>query len=152
MVRERTERNGNGDERIENMNSYALNMKIIFVLFLTGIVGLSGCKKRLFDYRNKYVGDYSITTTVGSLQGGVYTEEEFTYQGKVWYNGKEHEKGVLVIVYDEGPFGKAIATINRKGKVINKNHSGEFTDEDHFEISFQNDPNGSGTILKGTRI
>jgi hypothetical protein len=123
---------------------------LIFILIIALLVPQSGCKKRLFDYRNKYVGDYAITTTVGTLNGGVYTEEEFTYHGKVYYNKKEQKKGWIVIVYNEGE--ECHTSIDRKGKVTHEYHGGEFFDRENFKIWFENAPNGTATVMKGTRI
>jgi hypothetical protein len=132
--------------------SYLYRMKriVTFILLVFILIGQSGCKKRLFDYRNKYVGNYAITTTVGTLTGGVYTEEQFTYQGKVYYDKKEHEKGVIVIVYKEGK--ECTTTIDRKGKVTFKYHGGEFYDRETFKVWFENAPNGTATEMKGSRI
>lgn len=123
---------------------------LTFIFLVVVLAAQSGCKKRLFDYRNKYVGNYAITTTVHTMTDGVSTYEEIIYQGKVYYDKKEHGKGELVIVYDDGK--ECTTIINRKGKVVFKYHWGEFLDRDTFSIGFENNANGTGTVMKGTRI
>jgi hypothetical protein len=74
------------------------NKGIIF-LFLSLIIISSGCKKKLFDYRNKYTGDYNFVYSYSSwtLSLGVYESDTIYYSGKVYYDKKS--KGIIKINY-----------------------------------------------------
>ncbi len=67
---------------------------LIFFLFVL----LSGCKKKLFDDRTKYIGDYefridrSCTPSIGNCDTTYY------YQGKIEYSD---DKDKVIIYYDE---------------------------------------------------
>jgi hypothetical protein len=58
-----------------------------------------GCKKQLFDYRNKYTGDYDFVYTYNSwmMNIGYYDSGTLNYSGKVYYDKKS--EGVIKINY-----------------------------------------------------
>lgn len=56
--------------------------KIFFLLLLSSL--LWSCKKNLFDYRNKFIGDYNflVHKTAWSLSGP-FIDTTYSYQGRI---------------------------------------------------------------------
>ncbi|MNU79655.1 hypothetical protein D3C71_692700 [compost metagenome] len=64
----------------------------LFVLLLLCIVSGS-CDKKLFDYRNKYIGDYRFDYHYEYWEmGGANKDTTITYEGKIAYGGKGNLK------------------------------------------------------------
>jgi hypothetical protein len=45
------------------------------------VVSITGCKKPLFDYRKKYLGDYSFSVHKSSYIGGISYDTSYTIDG-----------------------------------------------------------------------
>ena len=61
------------------------------------------CRKRPFDDRNKYTGNWIFQYHVIVNQLGQPTEDDAgTFTGRIFYNGKDDAKGVLWFEYAEG--------------------------------------------------
>jgi hypothetical protein len=69
-----------------------------FVLPIFLIILLSACEKKLFDRRNKYIGDYTFTYSYSYLQGGTVIDTSIFYSGTIVYGSKGEIK---VSWYDE---------------------------------------------------
>jgi hypothetical protein len=64
-------------------------MKLFSIFIFTFLLFFSSCKKRLFDTRNKYIGDYSFAVKKGSwVTGGSYTSSSYSYSGNITYGRK----------------------------------------------------------------
>jgi hypothetical protein len=73
-----------------------------FTFLLSTLFIVSACEKRLFDYRNKYVGNYKFTYQEQSVNGCIYNlgpVEPGEYQGKIYYDRKEDGKAGLHISF-----------------------------------------------------
>lgn len=60
-----------------------IEIMLVFIFFCTSLLG---CRKELFDYRNKFIGNYSFTIHVRTVYGiGPYFVSDTTYisDGKV---------------------------------------------------------------------
>lgn len=130
---------------------YKLGSVFVFGLIL---LSLSGCDKKLFDYRNRYIGEYQFTYHYSYWQmGGGTGDTTISYVGKVkygekecikfdWHNGDEYE-------YD----------VSRKGEISKCNHAiGKF-DKNNFLFSYTDNLCSPGPLgysftvsLSGTKL
>jgi len=66
-----------------------------------GLVIINGCKKKPFNYRNKYVGDWEFTveiTEVNTDSLGYYYHDTISYVGEIYYGNEDDE---LLITYTD---------------------------------------------------
>lgn len=134
-------------------------MKASLFLYLLLLLPLCGCKKKLFDYRNKYDGDYTITyhSEGGDLNNGPHPTVDTTYQGTVshpkkgdqvvfQYNGK-----TLSYTVDKKGWikEKTGVTAGKNGKMIDQYETiGRFKDKNNFYLKWeQHSPGGWGKVM-----
>ena len=58
---------------------------------------LFGCQKKPFDYRNKFLGDYTFVTHVHSVYGispVIIHDTTYTNDGKIWYGSDENKVSI----------------------------------------------------------
>jgi hypothetical protein len=74
-------------------------LKIVLTTLVINTIPFS-CKKQLFDYRNKYTGDYDFTYSYSSwiVNQGTVSSGTSNYSGKVYYDKKS--EGVIKINYE----------------------------------------------------
>lgn len=108
-----------------------------FVTILTAIVlitALTGCEKKLFDYRNKYLGDYQITYYYSYWQmGGVTGDTTITNNGEVKYG----DKGNIKIDWYDG--SEYEFEVSKEGEITKCNYSLGTIDKKNFSLSFTDD-------------
>lgn len=81
-------------------------MKIFTTLIVVFcVVSIAGCKKPLFDYRKKYLGDYSFSIHESSSIGGTSHDTSYTTDGTL---SKGSDLQSIQIIY---PSRKAIEFI-----------------------------------------
>ena len=94
------------------------------------------CKKKMFDYRNKYVGEYSFsgyTYTIGRISGNSDTTYFENIDGELSYD-KKGEKGTMNLFVENLIFKEF--TIDKSGN-INLCLSKTTIDNDYtFEITY----------------
>lgn len=112
---------------------------ITSLLILTA--SLPGCKRKLFDYRNKYLGDYQITYHYNYWEmGGITKDTTITYSGEVRYGSK----GEIKIDWYDG--SEYAFKVSKKGAISKCNQSIGTMDRHHFELSFTDDLCGTGPM------
>ena len=108
-----------------------------FVNILTVIVLISalfGCKKKLFDYRNKYLGDYQIVYQYSYWQmGGVTGDTTINYIGQIKYGDKGNIK---IDCYDGSEYE---FEVSKDGEITKCNSSLGTIDKNNFELTFTDD-------------
>lgn len=62
--------------------------RFVLLIFSALLVVLPGCKKKLFDRRNKYIGDYTFTYSYHYFQGGTQIDTSIFYSGSIDYGSK----------------------------------------------------------------
>jgi hypothetical protein len=104
-------------------------------------VSLPGCKRKLFDHRNNYLGDYQITYHFNYWEmGGITKDTTITYNGEVRYGGKEEIK---IDWYDGSEY---TFNISKKGSISKCNQAIGTMDRKQFELSFTDDVCGTGPM------
>ena len=63
------------------------------------VVSITGCKKPLFDYRKKYLGDYSFSVHESSSIGGTSHDTSYTNDGTIT---KGSDLQSILITYSSG--------------------------------------------------
>lgn len=114
---------------------------ITITSFLILAISLPGCKRKLFDYRNKYLGEYQITYHYNYWEmGGITKDTTITYSGEVRYGGKEEIK---IDWYDGSEY---TFNISKKGSLSKCNKSIGTMERKQFELSFTDDVCGTGPM------
>ncbi|WP_343637386.1 hypothetical protein [Fluviicola sp.] len=104
-------------------------------------ISLPGCKRKLFDYRNKYIGNYQLTYDFHYWEmGGITKDTSVVYKGKVKYG----EKGSVKIDWYDG--SEYIFDVSKKGAISKCNQSIGTMERKHFELSFTDDVCGTGPM------
>lgn len=112
---------------------------IISIFILTA--SLPACKRKLFDYRNKYLGDYQITYHYNYWEmGGITKDTTITYSGEVNYGSKGEVK---IDWYDGSEYA---FNVSKKGAISKCNNSIGTMERKHFELSFTDDVCGTGPM------
>jgi hypothetical protein len=102
----------------------------VFVL----ITALTGCEKKLFDYRNKYLGDYQITYHNSYVKnGGVTGDTTIVYVGEITYG----DKGNIKIEFFDG--SEEEFEVSKKGEISKCNSLLGEIDKKKFSLSFTDD-------------
>jgi hypothetical protein len=103
---------------------------------------LTSCEKQLFDYRNKYLGNWKFDVSdshevFNTIQGFHDTTILITYQGEIKY-GSENK----TILFQSQSYSKEF-TIDKNGNIIptlvfgpNYSESGGFEGKDIFRYNF----------------
>lgn len=127
-------------------------MKIILPLLLVCIAGISGCQKRIIDYRNKYVGTYLIRGHASWSVGDDFFHEEYSYKGRITYD-KSIDRHEMKIEEPDGDW--MVFEVNRKGIIgsVNKGAWGKFHTRNNFYITWETAPSGgNGITLEGVKF
>lgn len=69
-------------------------MKRFLLLFIIHLLLLSGCKKKIFDYRNKYLGTWNFEVEIterNTLFTGYSYHQIVNYKGKIEYGNSNDE-------------------------------------------------------------
>lgn len=82
-------------------NMYLYNRLLFF--FLPGLLFIFGCQKIPMDYRNPYVGKYSLKVTLYQWDAGqgTYVQTEKITQGEIYYEKGKENKHIICIRYAE---------------------------------------------------
>ena len=127
---------------------------IIPLIIFTLIIVFSSCKKtKLFDYRNKYIGEYDFEIHRGSFNMNDTTSSNSTvyYDGEI-LNGEGDS--TLNIIYRKNSTTELY--VSKDGELYRDSYyptKGEFTDDGDVEFSFYSGGMGGGTTtsVKGTK-
>lgn len=112
-------------------------LKIFSAIVL--ITALFACKKKLFDYRNKYLGDYTFTYTSSYWQmGGVTGDTTINYTGQLKYGDKQQIK----IEWFDG--SEVEFELSKKGIISKCNSEIGKMDKHSLELTFTDDLCGTG--------
>lgn len=106
----------------------------------------SGCEKRLFDYRNKYLGDYNVTYTVKWWDmSGNQGSSTSAFVATVKYAKKSKNK--IEFHYNNTMLE---IDINKEGELMKCNHKiGKFESKDKFTFKFDTNTCGTGGLGGG---
>lgn len=123
------------------------NISKITVIILI-VLSAFGCKKRPFDFRNKYVGDYDITYSYSSwqLNSGVYNSDTLSTGGKVYYDKKDQ----IIISYNTN--STLILGITKDGNLSLScgTEIGKFDNKNEFRINYGTNSCPGGGMGGGT--
>lgn len=101
----------------------------------------TGCKKRPFDYRNEFVGDWQFEREVPQPAGDTaFTWVTKVTQGEIYYKGKGKD---IFIRYDEDLF--ITLTIEENGIFAEKAYDGGIFGDEMTLIAWYGGPNLTGT-------
>lgn len=114
-----------------------MSLRNRFVLLFIGIIALTnfGCEKKLFNYRNKYVGDWYFTTNHQSASGGQFLIDTTYFKGSIQYDDSRKK---LLVKYNEGE--QVSVDINKSGyftSVSTGSASGKFQSADQVLFSIK---------------
>lgn len=130
-------------------------MKYRTIIFGIYFITASSCEKKLFDYRNKYCGEYAFEVEKTLTVSGQGTEtSNYEYNGSVSYN-RDLEKDEILINYLET--NTAQVSITKDGVFINKYGynallTGEFHGKENMYYLYSYSPAASGsTEIWGVR-
>ena len=108
----------------------------LWMFFLFTFLLFTTCKKRLFDYRNKYVGDYEFSgyhyissVTTGDQETVYFNKEE----GRLSYK-KSDDRDVMTIEIDD--FFTENFEIDKDGIINFCGYSGHIDDDFELHVSF----------------
>lgn len=108
---------------IANNNYMKIKFRHIIFFLLTSMFFFNSCKKSVFNYRHKYIGDWKFTNVSNFSSGLTYSTSDTTYdEGEVAYGDNENE---IVI-------GSLTFEIDENAKLSypnNTNPVGEFLDK-----------------------
>ena len=121
-------------------------MKRIFI-FLVIVLGIhcASCEKILFDYRNKYCGDWYFTNIYRSWDMDNpenNSRDTGYYNGSIWYENKDHIK----IEYSSNHTIEF--EINKNGEITLDSYypvGGKFSDENTVQFSLHSGGMGGGS-------
>ena len=108
----------------------------VLLIFSALLVVLPGCKKKLFDHRNKYMGDYIFTYSYHYFHGGTLIDTSIFYSGSIDYGSKGEIRLSWVDGTDKtlGVVKNGVLTrCNKKVGNINDSHIGFSYDENVCE-------------------
>lgn len=95
-------------------------IQFVFIGFC--FLGLSACKKHVFDYRNKFLGNYHFTISQSwwDLNSG-HHDTTFSDEGKIWYGSNSD---AILVSFSSGKSSEL--TIYEDGTLRADGCSGEF--------------------------
>ena len=120
-------------QKFNDINAKSRIFKFLKYFSILCILTL-GCKKRPFDYRNKYCGNYDfhyIEIPWTSINGNL-SPNEGSYTGKVYYEKKAN--GDIILINYKGNITLTFA-IDRQGKIVGCGGTGQF--EKHKSVAFE---------------
>lgn len=89
-----------------------ISMKRILFLVITLLL-FAGCRKNIFDYRNKYLGDYKFTIQSSAYGPCGYSANNETYDGKIIAGTQDDQ----IIIYYLSNGSSATVAIDHDGKL-----------------------------------
>jgi hypothetical protein len=124
------------------MKTFTLKLVPIF-LFGIFLINSYGCKKTPFDYRNKYVGDWDITTKWSSFNmlDSTRNHGQYSYVGEVWYD----DEGKIKIKCSDSQTYDFDISEEGKLSILGFNAYGEFRDDNNLEFYVSSGGMGGGT-------
>lgn len=123
-----------------------------FMLFLAVLSGaLAGCRKTIFDFRTKYVGDYVLTAKRHTWIGGVGHDTTYSFVGQVAYGA-----GADKLIIPVEPSYSIPCVLMEDGSLTGATGSpvyGEFTTSQSLVFHMTNAFLGAGTTwdVQGSR-
>ncbi len=131
-----------------------MTRKLSTFILLGFVLAISGCEKKLFDYRNKYIGNYQLTYNFHySQMDGTTKDTLVVYKGKVKYG----EKGSVKIDWYDG--SEYDFELSKKGALSKCNTSVGSMSKQQFQLSFTDDLCGPGpmgsdytVVLNGMKV
>lgn len=114
-----------------------------YFFILLVILVLGACKKRPFDYRNKYQGVWRFTYSYYKWSAYKGEAELFTdrYRGRIYYDGLASKRDEMHIEFSD-EFTSAIS-LTRSGHFSGCGGRGKFKDKKNVEFSYSS--NGCST-------
>lgn len=130
--------------------------KLILTIVIASLsLMINSCEKRVFDYRNKYCGDYFFEVDATQVVDTEATQSQWKYDGKVFYD-KEDDRELLRINYS--PTTNLTVRVSKGGTIfISANMAlanGEFYKRDslHFSYTYVQSPATSTSVdVRGIR-
>lgn len=130
---------------------------LVFFVICACVIVLNACEKRLFDYRNKYCGDYYFEVSETLNTDAQSTITNTTYDGSISYT-KENERNEIMINYK--PTSTGILILSTSGMLSESdsptsNLSGQFFGKDslHYVFTYSISPGAAGSrTVSGKRI
>jgi hypothetical protein len=107
----------------------------LIVVFIA--VSLAGCKKPLFDYRKKYLGDYSFSIHESSSGGGTSHDTSYTNDGTIT---KGSDQQLIQIIYSSGKSEEFILFEDGSIQLMNCNcysNTGEFESVNQMQYTLE---------------
>lgn len=110
-------------------------MKSLFAVIIAFFL-FSACKKRVFDYRNEYLGEYNFSGS-NYRWNPIYGNSDTTYfsnvVGKLTYNKKGEKDKMNLFIKDQVSLE---FTINKSAEISLCSGNGEIDEEYNFSVSF----------------
>jgi hypothetical protein len=105
------------------------------LLILGLLLGVTSCKKNLFDYRNKYVGNYHFVYTTSSWMLGTPSLPPVTteYDGRIYYNRSDADS-VLRFEFKSG-FERTLF-VSKDGTLKECGGTGTFSSKSSFNYKW----------------
>lgn len=120
----------------------------ITVLLFTAVFLATGCKKRVFDYRNKYLGDYQIEYIQSHWQMNQPTTTDTTQIAATISYDKKGPKDELKLHFNNKDL---TLNVDQEGKItMCKSVIGKFEYGDYFTIVYSSNTCASGGLGGGT--
>jgi hypothetical protein len=115
------------------------------------LISIAGCEKRLFDKRNKYVGDYAFdySSQQWDIQSGMGVTTELQVDGEVYYDKSEERDAIHIKLGSGASFD---CTINEDGEFTFCGGKGSF-DSDQLTMNYSSSScpgggRGGGCIME----
>ena len=112
----------------------------------------NSCKKSIFNYRHKYVGEWNFTTIKHYWQGG-YVYDTTIYHGDISYGASDKEINIQYTSSSSLTVG-----VNKDGSLYNSGHingslSGNFEDKNTLSLKLESSSAATTTriSINGTR-
>lgn len=114
----------------------------------------NSCEKRLFDHRNKYVGDWTINYTTSSwMLGQPTTNSTGTYEAIIYYDKKDPE----TIHIELTSYYTLVLDIDREGNLSGCGIGGKFESKHSLNLTHSSSActlamgGGSNSVYTGTK-
>lgn len=124
--------------------------RIIVALLTLAVLFLFSCKKKPFNYRNKYVGNWTfsfITRDVSLGRIPQQIDQSGIYEGKIYYDGKNDGKDIIHI--DFAPDWSSKFSLSKSGNISTCVDLGKFLNSN--TVSFINTSESCHLRLGGDR-
>ncbi len=133
-----------------------ISRKTYFLVFTISFLILTGCEKKLINYRNKWVGEYQFTFSYTSqtVNGEYYSIENQESTGRIYYT-KDGSKNNIVIEVDK--LKTYSGEIYKNGELDICGVSGLASDKNNIEFKFSSQQCGGALgfsivhVVKGVK-